>query len=435
MSDYLPEEVLVDIFSRLPVKTLIQVRCVCKQWFSLISNPNFATAHIDKTKNSDKLILRHFTEKERDGKEHYLLLENDQTLHVHDDVKLEFPFKTRSRHNFRVVGSCNGLLCLSDDLGVYAFGIILWNPSIRRFVTLPTPRVTKRTHGSYSLVLGFGFDCKSNDYKVVRIAYVKGRNGCELIPPEVEVYSLSSGSWRSFVAGAPPYGIYYGYTGSNAFLNGTLHWIGYDPCKKGSNGCLIVSFDMGDEVFREVMLPDSLAHCAWDLSISHYGELLSVLQYEQRAKEHYFSLWVMKEYGVVDSWTKLYTIDTWGGLHKTVGFTKHGEVLMVTARGKMLLYDRNTRQKSNFGIRGAIDSFFVDNYMDSLVLLKGGSAILGGDAIVCEGGEEDGEALQWPRFARGHVDEHKVSGFGGEVSSSEICADDDSGWGNREWTT
>ncbi|KAK2965359.1 hypothetical protein RJ640_013822 [Escallonia rubra] len=432
MSD-LPEEVLFDIFARLPVKTVLQIRCVCKLWLSLISIPVFITAHINRTTQpqSETLFIRHFAEKERHQNEHYSLHDFHQTFGGHG-LKLEFPFKTRSRYHFSIVGSYNGVLCLSDHNGASANGVILWNPSIRKYVSLPRPRVTRSTHGSYMFVLGFGFDVKSNDYKVVRVAYVKGRNGRDLIPPEVEVYGLSSKCWRSFAAGAPPYGIYE-HTWSQAFVNGAVHWIGYDPCVANGDCSLIVSFDVGDEVFKGVRLPDCLVKCGYDLAVSKYEELLSVMQMVYRSKRARCCVWVMKEYGVEDSWTKLYTVDLQDGLHKVLGFWKNKEVLTVTVRGKLVSYDPNSGRMRSMGLRGAIDSFYADNYIESLVLVDGESIVLGADAITCGGGEEDGETLHLTGFknrsAVGSVEECIC--FGGKLEQevySEFSAGN-YGWG------
>ena len=43
-----PEDVLMDIFARLPVKSLLQFRCVCKSWCNLMKDPIFVTKHVNQ---------------------------------------------------------------------------------------------------------------------------------------------------------------------------------------------------------------------------------------------------------------------------------------------------------------------------------------------------------------------------------------------------
>ncbi|MCH86633.1 F-box/kelch-repeat protein [Trifolium medium] len=42
----LPFDLIPEILSRQPVKLLLQFRCVCKSWNSLISDPKFAKKHL-----------------------------------------------------------------------------------------------------------------------------------------------------------------------------------------------------------------------------------------------------------------------------------------------------------------------------------------------------------------------------------------------------
>lgn len=47
---HLPNELIIAILMRLPVKSLLRFRCVSnKSWFSLISDPHFAKSHFELT--------------------------------------------------------------------------------------------------------------------------------------------------------------------------------------------------------------------------------------------------------------------------------------------------------------------------------------------------------------------------------------------------
>ena len=47
------EDLLVSIFIRLPVKSLLRFKCVCKSWYSLINSPIFIGLHLNN-KDSQK---------------------------------------------------------------------------------------------------------------------------------------------------------------------------------------------------------------------------------------------------------------------------------------------------------------------------------------------------------------------------------------------
>ncbi|KAL7185315.1 hypothetical protein ACSBR2_027281 [Camellia fascicularis] len=162
------------------------------------------------------------------------------------------------------------------------------------------------------------------------VTYVEDDDGFDIVPPEVELYSLSRGCWQSI-----------SYCGLQSiiperspqvYINGAVHWIAYDRKTNGSiRRSLIVSFNMCDELFREIFLPESLAaQCGIDIEINVFGESLCVMHdVFLSGSNQTYDMWVMEKYSVVESWTKLFAIvDYQQSLGPVIGFRKNSEVLL-----------------------------------------------------------------------------------------------------------
>ncbi|KAM3685783.1 hypothetical protein ACJW31_11G144800 [Castanea mollissima] len=345
MSDYLPEEVVLEILHRLPVKSLIRFRSVSKSWNSLITSSAFINSHLTRSlslpSNSSKLIVRHCL-----------------------DNSYESPYQS-----FMLIGSVNGLFSLYDQ-ECY----ILWNPSIRKFITLPKPCsfIGFCRHA-------FGFDPRTNDYKVVRIAFpCRISMSEETKPPLIEVYSLNEGCWRITSASFPPGIKVTDWCRPAAFLNGAVHFAAeYENKPGGPCGPLVLSFDLLDEVCHVISLPNVTFKWTNNVHTSVIGGLLSLLFYYGRhADNNCCAIWVMKEYGVVDSWTKQFTVDLnrGGEIIRVLGLQKNGNILVEAlllgpSRCELSSYDPKSEQVKNLGICGSLYDFRVDNYMENLGLL------------------------------------------------------------------
>ncbi|RCV21000.1 hypothetical protein SETIT_4G103900v2 [Setaria italica] len=57
----LSSDLISEILIRLPIKSLVRCRCVCKEWWRLISNPAFIAEHSSCTK---PLLIASFMEEE-----------------------------------------------------------------------------------------------------------------------------------------------------------------------------------------------------------------------------------------------------------------------------------------------------------------------------------------------------------------------------------
>uniref|UniRef100_A0A2N9JA53 F-box associated beta-propeller type 3 domain-containing protein n=1 Tax=Fagus sylvatica TaxID=28930 RepID=A0A2N9JA53_FAGSY len=142
-----------------------------------------------------------------------------------------------------------------------------------------------------------------------------------------------------------------------------------------ANGPFVLSFDLGDEVFRMISVPNGIFRD--DVQTSVHGGLLSLLCNHNNwfRTNKSCSIWVMKEYGVVDSWTKLFTVDLNGEIRRVLGLRKSGHMLVEVNVAnqrhdwEVSSYDPESQQVENFRICGRAYDFHVDNYMESLVML------------------------------------------------------------------
>lgn len=124
--------------------------------------------------------------------------------------------------------------------------------------------------------------------------------------------------WEEVRAVLPPFAIGE-HLWSQAFMNGKVHWIGYKRNRASSCSyrtsicCFVLLFDMGNDVFSKLQLPESLVYVVpLNLMVALMGESLSVLLYDEYLRSKVCTIWIMKEYGVVESWSKLCTIDLGG---------------------------------------------------------------------------------------------------------------------------
>ncbi|XP_062153478.1 F-box/kelch-repeat protein At3g06240-like [Alnus glutinosa] len=416
MLDHLPNEVIVEILSRLPVKSLVKFICVSKTWYSLISSPHFIATHLNRAISNPQyppyLLLGHYDDELE--KARFTLHSSDDPFprkHIYKQVNYSFaalnqllyylrdeverkvgffecasdfiefrcPPKSSSRF-FSIVGSSNGLLCLADDVsGCNSCEYVLWNPSIQKAIRLPIPNIRFESIRS----LGFGYDPATDDYKLVRLAYLEGKTRIRFntVPPLVEIYTLRTGAWRSVASPGPPYVI--GERSFSALVNGAVHWLAHTPLCQDAFRNVIVSFNVGDEAFGEMAVPESLQGYLLNMAVTVLNGSLALVPCNRRSGDECQSVWVMKEYGVAESWTKLFDIEIdGGGLKRVIGFTENGEVLLVTKDGKLVSYEPSTQETMDLHIRGLTESFFLDTYVESIVLLNVADGVLGQQATL-----------------------------------------------------
>ncbi|XP_024199770.1 F-box protein CPR1-like [Rosa chinensis] len=297
MAVYLPEHVIVQIMERLPIKSLIRFTSVSKRWrFIILSDPNFAKSQFQQTRSHRALCFdRRESEFESRDLETLWSTGDNST-----DRKLRCPFKNPG-DELRSLSSCNGLVCAtlshrsSIDLDIY-----IWNPSTQFYKKLPaSPLRVQRV--PYVRCYGFGYLSATGDFKVLidnlyslNIEHHNfSSNSNNLYSLNIERHSFSSNSniWKRI---AVPFRIQRDVAGT--LSNEALHWIDKE----------ILAFDLTHEKFRTMLLPDfKPGQCIMELG-DFRGCLCALDCLNRRAS--FIDLWVMKEYNVSESWTKLFTL-------------------------------------------------------------------------------------------------------------------------------
>nr|GEW02435.1 hypothetical protein [Tanacetum cinerariifolium] len=248
--------VMLNIFQRLPPKTIVRFKSLSKSWCSCLASKDFIRMYNLRSLNDhtrEKVLVRQRVRNE-EYKDIYTLHLRDPELSLYQDYGylsnkgIELPYRDSS-----IIGSCNGSICLLKyrEFTLWNFSIrrkldvphhhswrasivsgfgscngsicllkyrefTLWNFSIRRKLDVPH-------HHSWraSIVSGFGFDPITNDYKILCIsdAYMKGTacNGNTFF-----LYSMKMDSRNAI---SPPTILFFEVQSNACFFKEKLHWV------------------------------------------------------------------------------------------------------------------------------------------------------------------------------------------------------------------
>ncbi|KAF8034330.1 hypothetical protein BT93_C0584 [Corymbia citriodora subsp. variegata] len=396
LSGILPTDVMLKILACLPARSLVRFRCVSKPWRSLLSDPFFVTMWMSRSGTTILVVPLEWGNR-------------DQCCLVYENVyigmkTLKLPFGNRW-FSLSVVGSSSdgALICLTglsySRRHESKQGVILWSPYMGEIKALGNdgfvqcrrwPVCTQSlVQGDNTAcchryaVHGFGYEPNARDYKVVRITYWYGDAAGQVYtltrPWHVEVYSLGRDAWKSL--GRPNFTATV-RGNSRAFVNGSAHWLAA-PCASATYNS-IVAFNMEDESFGEFIgLPrsgDLAQYCLFPrgkatLSVSR-GHLALIAFHECIWGE--CGVWVMKEYGVAESWTKQHRIVLPVGsaaVQAALGLTGRGKMLLRMADEKLVCCDAEDMEICEVGIQGGgRDSSF------DVIDLEGADPTLGNQA-------------------------------------------------------
>lgn len=360
----LPLDIIMEVLVRLPVKSLVRFSSVSKEWFSLISSPQFVKAHLKIQSKNDMLV---FGSKTFPIDLYSCSLDNaikdrvsggfiypiaDETSLV-NSVRLDCPYHGAADEIW-LLGSCNGLVCIL----LIPSTMILWNPAMRRSKVLPNSGTNVFDH--YSKTYGFGYDELHDDYKVVEI--FKVMLNMDTYQTKLQVYSLRSNSWKT-LSNWPHDGDIFG--GSGKFFNGAIHWSVQDPNRPSKY--TIDSLDLSSDTFKKLDAPSFED----DDDVRIKLDILQGCLALSCERDTYMDIWLMYEYGVQASWTKVVRVLFFVSLreHQFVGSTP----IFLTEDGKIVfdygtslaVYDSTNPEIHYFGHRLEVEA---TTFIESVVV-------------------------------------------------------------------
>ena len=163
---------------------------------------------------------------------------------------------------------------------------------------------------------------------------------------EAEIYTSSTDSWRkveiSVESLSGPIFLFNNLGKRCIFVNGALHFIAY-----GQGYDFILSFDVDDERFREIKLPQNYSSGfnlrSRQLEV-YKGSLALIVFCHDPANRGCICLkWEMKEYGVAESWTWTKKCITMDSFYSCYGCIDNGEILIKNANG-LVSFDPENHQ-------------------------------------------------------------------------------------------
>ncbi|KAK9697814.1 hypothetical protein RND81_08G062900 [Saponaria officinalis] len=373
--------ILEEILPKLPAKSLLRFKCVSKIFKTLISSSNFINHHLRHSLSSVKnrlLIVNR-------GVEHGGFLSFDldspqippSPLLLPNDF-IPFPRKC-------IVASCDGLLIIKGTkYGTNLARLVVVNP-FTGFYRIILPN----SYFNY----GFGYDPHTDDYKFLEIDTV-----------HIRIYSLMNNS-SNFIANSSD-NVIENFTGHRKFaivVNRHLcHWLYWCHLQEKHR---IVCFDLCTENWaKDVPLPNyngngsglepgSSLHFADRLfetcrnkkfdviNLTVFEGCLSVLTRNMSCDGN-FDVWIMKDYGVAESWVKLFSVPDELSVPLCYSTRSTSKVLVWKMKdrnkGQLIWYNVRDRKSKKVEIRdvhGIRSSYNAYVFKGSLVTVPGGQQI------------------------------------------------------------
>ncbi|XP_060200646.1 putative F-box protein At1g50870 [Lycium barbarum] len=347
MADHLSQDLLTDIFSRLGVKQLCQLKCLSKEWLHTISGIHFKMQHRDQSKKRPTLSLISSSRSDTLFRSQLLHLSsinssNYELVHEHGSIAEIEP-------GYNVCSS--GLDLLSFYRTGYVGKIWICNPITKKTLALP---ILSHFAGRACL----GYVSSTNEYKIV-VSYertVEDPDDWEfyagfekilyfnILTLKLEEESSVIGPWRDLKLSCTQYS---GTCRQPIHINGFIYWLAFAKDNTfSSDHVRILEINLANEETKTICCP-----YGYSFRFSHLAEINGHLCLVQNEVDcHMLNIWMLKDHES-GAWCLEYSIDVHESAYNftIIGYLPRnsestGDILVRSLKGDLYCYETDTKE-------------------------------------------------------------------------------------------
>ncbi|KAJ4883424.1 F-box protein DOR [Raphanus sativus] len=245
-SSTIPDDLISQIFLRLPAKSIARCRCLSKLWASIIDRQYFADSYFKISSARPNLLFAF----QAYGEVFFFSApqnqeDDDNSSPVTASYRMSFPVNTVKG----IFSPISGLVCVKDErilkgMKTPVTVLVICNPTTGQSFTLPRMKTRKRKSDVRSF---FGYDPVEKQYKVLSMTCARDIVEDDGISTEHQVLTLQTGklSWRMIKCGVP-----HQPGSNNVCINGVLYYKAENRADSPTYGeMIIVAFDFRSEKF------------------------------------------------------------------------------------------------------------------------------------------------------------------------------------------
>lgn len=372
-STYVPDDIVFSILSKLPLKSVSRFTCAHKSWALLFENPIFINmfyknmvSKYQSLEDEEKCVLiNHFDSTNWQWKSHVF----SERFEIKMKVNWSHPFQPNPygpSSPSTLVSYPDGTLCIYDQ---YRSDIALWNHVTEELNivhrSIPVRDNNPLGFHNYSVIHGFGYDQIKDDYKIIQ--YVNRFWNDKSHYPLWEIYSLKKESWRTLYLVDMP--TRESSVGSMLSLNGVCHWWGYTGEEP-----YVVSFNLNTERHVTTLLPKNMHDPKTFMNrrlILLNGHVAVISQHVIAIEFNSFhvSIAILGEFGVKESWIKLFDFRPLPNMYYPIGASKKGDLLFID-KDELISYDLTTGIIENIDLKKDIKDVLNDIHAHMVVYKK-----------------------------------------------------------------